>query len=138
RLNGRDTGYGVNCVTCGLNNRGFAYGYATPAEAITAWNRRALTAAQQQAQIDNVMGEIEQWFDTTGVDMPAATHSVIAAAQQSTQQGGGEVVAWGVFGKSAEYPKPVLLPDYVGSMDTIRQRVMEKARREGFRGNFVE
>jgi hypothetical protein len=50
RLNGRDTGYGVNCVACGLNNRGFAYGYTTADQAIAAWNRRALTAAQQQGQ----------------------------------------------------------------------------------------
>ena len=40
RCNKRDTGYGVNCISCGLNNRGIAIGYATEAEAIAAWNRR--------------------------------------------------------------------------------------------------
>ncbi|MEN1942691.1 hypothetical protein WCE55_02365 [Luteimonas sp. MJ293] len=40
RLNKRDTGYGVNCIACGLNNRGVAYGYATAGEAIAGWNRR--------------------------------------------------------------------------------------------------
>ncbi|MGN7766887.1 hypothetical protein ACTJJM_05225 [Stenotrophomonas sp. 22692] len=32
---------------------------------------------------DRVMGECEQWFDTTDVDMEAATDSIIAAAQPS-------------------------------------------------------
>lgn len=32
---------------------------------------------------DRVMGEFEQWFDTTDVDMEAATDSIIAAAQPS-------------------------------------------------------
>lgn len=40
RLNSRDTGYGVNCISCGLNNRGMSIGHATPAKAITAWNTR--------------------------------------------------------------------------------------------------
>lgn len=41
RLNGRDTGHGVNCIRCGLNNRGIAIGYASEQEAADAWNRRA-------------------------------------------------------------------------------------------------
>jgi hypothetical protein len=42
RLNGRDTGHGVNCIVCGVNNRGgIGVGYATPEKAIEAWNRRA-------------------------------------------------------------------------------------------------
>lgn len=32
---------------------------------------------------DRVMGECEQWFDTSDVDMEAATDSIIAAAQNS-------------------------------------------------------
>src|SRR3546814_11278574 len=40
RLNGRDHGYGVNCTTCGTDNRGVAMGYATREQAIAAWNRR--------------------------------------------------------------------------------------------------
>lgn len=45
--------------------------------------------------------------------------------------------AYAVYGKSEEFG-PVLLSEYVGSMDVIRNRVMEKARREGFAGDFVQ
>lgn len=41
RLNGRDKGFGVNCVVCGVDNLGITrMGKATEAEAIAAWNRR--------------------------------------------------------------------------------------------------
>lgn len=43
RLNGRDTGYGVNCISCGTTTRGFGVGRATEAAAIAAWNRRVPT-----------------------------------------------------------------------------------------------
>src|SRR5690606_17960828 len=121
-----------------------------------AWEagvQAALTAAQQQGQANpwhlavdhervtahagigaegvtreeaaKQLGELIDWHVKVATD-PAVNGGF---RLMPMQQGGGEVVAWGVFGKSAEYPKPVLLPDYVGSMDTIRQRVMEKARR---------
>ena len=48
-----------------------------------------------------------------------------------------EAVAWAAYGTSDELG-PVMLPDYVGTMDVIRKRVMEDARREGFNGHFVE
>ncbi len=57
------------------------------------------------------------------------------AAQPAASQ---EAVAWAVYGKSDEWPEPVLLADYVGSMEVIRKRVMEGAIREGFKGDFVE
>lgn len=46
RMNGwdSDTGYGVNCIVCGVNNRGIAYGFRTKEQAVEAWNRRADTA----------------------------------------------------------------------------------------------
>lgn len=58
-LNGRDTGYGVNCVSCGLNNRGIAIGYATEAEAVAAWNRRATTPVSDTGP--KWMRADEQW-----------------------------------------------------------------------------
>ena len=50
---------------------------------------------------------------------------------------GGEAVAYAVFARSHECPKPVMLKEYVGSMDVVRSRVMEKARKEGFDDDFV-
>jgi hypothetical protein len=47
------------------------------------------------------------------------------------------VAAWTVVADTEEYGE-VMLHEYVGSMDVIRSRVMEKAIREGFSGNFVE
>lgn len=41
RLNGRDHGFGVNCVACGVNNREIWIGKATREAAIEAWNTRA-------------------------------------------------------------------------------------------------
>lgn len=49
-----------------------------------------------------------------------------------------EVVAWGVYAKSDEYPEPILIPEYAGSMGVIRLRLMEKARSEGFMGDFEQ
>lgn len=60
------------------------------------------------------------------------------ASRLAQPQRQGDAVAWAVYAKSDEYPKPVLLSDYVGSMEVIRKRVMEGARREGFKGDFVE
>lgn len=48
-----------------------------------------------------------------------------------------EPAAFAAHGKSEEFG-PVLLSEYVGSMEVIRGRVMEKARREGFTGDFVQ
>lgn len=50
---------------------------------------------------------------------------------------GGEAVAYAVYGNAEEYG-PVLIPEYCGSEQIIRERVMEKARREGFTGTFAE
>jgi hypothetical protein len=35
----QDTFHGVNCITCGLNNKGLV-GYRTPEAAAIAWNKR--------------------------------------------------------------------------------------------------
>lgn len=53
RLNGRDTGYGVNCERCGVNNRGFAYGWATVEKAVEHWNTRA--------NMEPLLAEVEHW-----------------------------------------------------------------------------
>lgn len=45
--------------------------------------------------------------------------------------------AYAVYGYTEEYGH-VLLPDYVGPMNVIRERVMEKARREGYLGTFED
>lgn len=37
---GEYTGYAVNCIVCGTNNRGIAEGYKTEAQAVAHWNRR--------------------------------------------------------------------------------------------------
>lgn len=55
------------------------------------------------------------------------------AAQPATAQ---EAEAWGVYAKSDEYPDPFLIPEYAGSRSVIQSRVMEKARSEGFIGDF--
>jgi hypothetical protein len=47
RLNRRNVGHGVNCVVCGLNNRGVWIGYATKEKAAAAWNTRAPPNAVQ-------------------------------------------------------------------------------------------
>jgi len=49
----------------------------------------------------------------------------------------GRVVAYIVFAKSDEYPNPVAIHEYAGSVSIIRDRVMAKAMREGFKGDFV-
>ena len=46
-------------------------------------------------------------------------------------------VAWVVVATTEEYGD-VILTEYAGTMDDIRKRVMDKARREGFSGHFVE
>jgi hypothetical protein len=74
-----------------------------------------------------------------------ATTADLAQAQQnpkppsgaSVSERGREAVVWAAYGTSDEFG-PVMLPDYVGTMDVIRKRVMEDARREGFNGHFVE
>ncbi|MDS1142427.1 hypothetical protein RE432_18490 [Pusillimonas sp. SM2304] len=48
KLNKRDTGYGVNCVVCGINNRGLVLGYESKALAAEAWNRRAALREQDR------------------------------------------------------------------------------------------
>lgn len=48
KLNKRDTGYGVNCVVCGINNRGLVLGYESKALAAEAWNRRAALQSQDR------------------------------------------------------------------------------------------
>jgi len=45
--------------------------------------------------------------------------------------------AYAVYGNAEGYG-PVMLPEYVGSMEVIRNRVIANALREGFTGNFVE
>ena len=35
------TGYSVNCIWCGVNNRSIAEGYATPELAAEHWNKRS-------------------------------------------------------------------------------------------------
>ena len=67
----------------------------------------------------------------------SAIDAAIAALTEAKQQGPGEAVAYAVYGSAEEYG-PVMLPDYVGSMEVIRNRVMAGALREGFKGNFVE
>lgn len=39
RMNGQDTFYGINCITCGSNNRGLL-GFKTPTQAADHWNTR--------------------------------------------------------------------------------------------------
>lgn len=39
RRNGQNTFYGINCITCGSNNRGLL-GFKTPAQAADHWNTR--------------------------------------------------------------------------------------------------
>jgi len=46
----QDIFYGVNCIQCGLNNRGIV-GWQTPEKAAEAWNRRAV-ASEKQASVD--------------------------------------------------------------------------------------
>lgn len=64
---------------------------------------------------------------------------LVALLREAAAQLGrvGEPVAHAVYARSEEYG-PVLLPDYVGSMEVIRRRVIEAARREGFKGDFVQ
>jgi Lar family restriction alleviation protein len=38
--NGTFTGYYINCILCGADNRGIAEGYRTPEQAAEKWNRR--------------------------------------------------------------------------------------------------
>jgi len=42
----KDTFHGVNCIECGVNNRGLV-GWDTPEEAAAAWNRRATQPAPE-------------------------------------------------------------------------------------------
>lgn len=73
----------------------------------------------------------------SAADAVATLRHLAAQAPAAPAAAGGETVAWAVYGEAAEYG-PVLLPDYCGSMDIIRKRMMEKAQREGFKGSFVE
>ncbi|MBN5032628.1 hypothetical protein JY448_03105 [Stenotrophomonas maltophilia] len=57
---------------------------------------------------DRVMGECEQWFDTSDVDMEAATDSIIAAAQPSP--GGQDALA-------------ALQQDYAKLLDSFNRQV---------------
>lgn len=46
-LNNRDSGFGVNCVHCGIGTtHAFGIGYATQEKAAAIWNRRTTTGAQ--------------------------------------------------------------------------------------------
>lgn len=66
KLNKRDTGYGVNCVVCGINNRGLVLGYESKALAAEAWNRRA---ALQSQPIESAAREIALWaYGEVGAD----------------------------------------------------------------------
>lgn len=49
----------------------------------------------------------------------------------------GGAAAYAVYGHSEEYGD-VLIPQYVGSIAQIRERVMQAAAREGFKGDFVQ
>jgi hypothetical protein len=58
----QDVFHGVNCVVCGVNNRGLC-GWTTKEEAAKAWNRRsALTASEAAAQdhIEQPLGMVAQ------------------------------------------------------------------------------
>lgn len=51
---------------------------------------------------------------------------------------GREAVAFAVYAHSDETGGAVMIDDYIGTMRVVRDRVMEKARREGFNGDFVQ
>lgn len=50
----------------------------------------------------------------------------------------GKVATHAVFARSDEYPEPVCLTGYVGTESEIASKVMEMARREGYRGTFAD
>ena len=56
------TGYSVNCVWCGVNNRSIAEGYATPELAAEHWNRRCYGPSSElldlRARIDAIGIEV--------------------------------------------------------------------------------
>lgn len=100
RLNGRDTGHGVNCIRCGLNNRGIAIGYASEQEAADAWNRRAPVSESTTRLPERV------WRDTRTVSMDHTMifgHSYNWEGWQSARK---ELhTDWGSF---------AIWPDYLG------------------------
>lgn len=80
--------------------------------------------------------DADEWDYFCYADAPP---TVAALSQTAGVAAGvpGDAVAWAVYGFSDEYGS-VLLPDYIGTMDVIRNRVMEVARREGYDGHFVQ
>ncbi len=69
RLNKRDTGYGVNWVRCGVNNKGFVLGYPTPERAAEVWNFRPTSRPDEisrlawRAHFPEGRPEIGDWHD---------------------------------------------------------------------------
>lgn len=72
RLNKRDTGYGVNCIQCGVNNRGFVLGHETREAAAKAWNRRALTVGSSGPEYVEAAREYELAQQLAAIPKPAA------------------------------------------------------------------
>lgn len=50
----------------------------------------------------------------------------------------GKVATHAVFARSDEYPEPVCITGYAGTESEIARKVMEAARREGYRGTFAD
>lgn len=50
----------------------------------------------------------------------------------------GKVATYAVFARSDEYPEPLCITGYAGTESEIARKVMEAARREGYRGTFAD
>ena len=110
RLNKRDTGYGVNCIACGLNNRGVAYGYATAGEAIAGWNRRTAPPSAPEGvecapiryfAYDSDCGDYNE-FDTLPEAIADAQEALDCAGDDGWPEGGPSIYYGAVLGEARE------------------------------------
>ena len=79
----QDTFHGVNCITCGLDNKGIV-GNLTPEIAAAAWNRRV----QSNGPSERVRLQYEWLAPKLSTEERKSLDVIYAAASSATPEGG--------------------------------------------------